>query len=103
MCSDKRGHKFQKFDDTSLFCERCAERRVVKTPTWVPDWTYRPYPYWTTPYQPTWQPYIVWSTSVTASTSSDFTVWNDTGGGGSIQTNAIAGPQTQTPRGVKRT
>lgn len=57
MKCQTKGHKFQKFDDESLFCERCGERRVITYRTWwgvIP-----PYPNWW--YQPTFPPYIVWS------------------------------------------
>jgi len=104
MCKHPKGHKFQKFDESSLFCERCGERRVIAPQTWTPDWTYRPWPYITTPWQPSWYPpYRIWSGNSTDVAIDGITVWSDTGGGGSIQTNAIAGPQTQTPRGVKST
>lgn len=79
MCKHPKGHKFQKFDDTSLFCERCGERRVISYPTFVPDWTYRPPIWWPNTWTvPTWYPpYIVtsWSTTTTG--------WDDAEGGGS--------------------
>ena len=102
-CAEK-GHRFQKFDDESLFCERCGERRVIAPaiPSWTPDWTYRPQWWWPNTWSPPyWPPYIVTSDSMTS--VFDYQVWSGSGPSGTIQTNAITGPQTQTPRGVKRT
>ena len=70
----KGQHRFQKFDETSLFCERCGERKVIM-PAYVPDWSYRPptwYPNWW--YQPTFPPYTVWSfgSDTTYTTVGDF-------------------------------
>ena len=41
-CSEK-GHRYQKFDDTSLFCERCGERKFIATSQpWWGVWPYVP-------------------------------------------------------------
>ena len=112
-CATK-GHRFQKFDEESLFCERCGERRVI-APAAQPWWgVIPPYP-WQTYRRPYWwevQPTYIWSDS-TSVTSDNITVWNTddahtfesypAGSSVSFTTNAIAGPQAQTPRGVKRT
>jgi len=75
-------HKFQKFDATSLFCERCGERKVIAAePTpqivYVPTVPYVPqYPYVPTwPFQPTWWHPQPWP---------HYQVWCDTGGSTSI-------------------
>lgn len=111
-------HKYQKFDDASLFCERCGERKVIadeRPPqtVYVPTIPYVP----PLPYYYPWAPYIppTWPHYT-------YEVWSDTGGGASVQTidttvfgdankawfpqqavntNAIGGPQMYTPRGVK--
>lgn len=66
-CKHPKGHKFLKFDDVSLFCERCGERRVITT-TAQPWWCVLP-PY--TSYVP-WRPY--------SNTWPYITIWSDTGG-----------------------
>ena len=82
-CAEK-GHRFQKFDDISLFCERCGERRVINAPSWTPDWTYRPPIFWPNTWTlPTWYPpYIVTSDSMTSVL--DYTDWNDSGPSGTL-------------------
>ena len=99
-CMEK-GHKYQKFDDASLFCERCGERKVITyAPTYWPDWTYRPPTWWPNPWNP---PYIVTSGTITVDDTTTRLSDNVTYTSGTVQTNAIAGPQTATPRGVRRT
>ena len=56
-------HRFQKFDATSLFCERCGERKVIAEAPEAPQPVYIPtvpcVPTW--PFQPTWwypQPWL---------------------------------------------
>ncbi len=57
-------HKFAKFDDTSIFCVRCGERRVIAEAqppqiVYVPTVPYVPqYPSWWHPYP--WPGYQVW-------------------------------------------
>lgn len=111
-CTGPRGHKFQKFDDTSLFCERCGERKVIADePTsqavYVPTVPYvQPYPYWPNTWHPQWHyPYEVWCDSGTSTWTADTTSFGDTNKHWfpqqAVNTNAVAGPQTCTPRGVR--
>ena len=100
MCIHPKGHRFQKFDEASLFCERCGERRVIaapQNPWWTTPQVYYPYPnHW---YQPWMPPYTVWSMSDVGSSTYTF----DVNAANTTVTNAIAGPQIATPRGVTRT
>lgn len=62
-CMEK-GHKYRKFDDVSLFCEQCGERRVIiAEPIRVYPDTFV-YPSWwgVTPYQSPYR-WIVTSSS----------------------------------------
>lgn len=73
MCKSNKGHKFQKFDDTSLFCERCGERRVI-----APHY-YQPYPWYPTPYVPHYPwPYVVWSDTGTTTVSTGMDISGST-------------------------
>jgi hypothetical protein len=67
-------HKFVKFDDDRIFCERCGLFMLAarQAPVYVPDWTYRPY------VQPAW-PHWYQPTITTAPVPRPFiTVWNGT-------------------------
>ena len=74
-CMEK-GHKYQKFDDTSLFCERCGERKFIAA-----DWTYRPYPYTWPWYVTPWvvNPYTITTsgTSLTDASTYELRSWDD--------------------------
>lgn len=78
MCkgSGKGEHKYTKFDEVSVVCERCGERKVVAAaaqPWWgvlPPAPWYPTYVPWTWP-QP-WSPTYIWS-----DTGSSVTVTND--------------------------
>lgn len=72
-CPDGR-HRFAKFDDTTIFCERCGEQRVMDVQAFIaklPPITCLPCPgphypqptWWTLP---TWSPTIVWSNSTSS-------------------------------------
>lgn len=104
-CMDK-GHKFQKFDEQSLFCERCGERRVIAPAV---TWWQGVMPPSTWPWRPYQWPTVIWSDTITTGTISTGSTFTDYPDGssvtytGSVSTNAIAGPQTQTPRGVRQT
>jgi hypothetical protein len=85
MCKHPKGHKFQKFDDTSLFCERCGERVVVADAAEPAPPVYVPYIYPYVPYIPPTWPYVQpnwWSPQPWPT----FTVWSDTGGSSSYST-----------------
>lgn len=66
---DGTNHRFAKFDDATIFCERCGEQRIMELQAIIaklPPITYLPCPgphYW----QPYWQPPV------------PVFVWNDTG------------------------
>ena len=63
-CTRPKGHHYQKFDDVSLFCEHCGDRKFIAAGwSYHWDWTYRPYPYYQ-PYFPNWQsPFVYTVTS----------------------------------------
>lgn len=101
MCIHPKGHRFQKFDEESLFCERCGERRLIaaaRNPWWTTPQVYPYVPAY--PWYPTTTPRWWWENPVIT--------WSDTGSSTyqwdeAMVTNVIAGPQTATPRGVTRT
>ena len=109
----KHEHDYQKFDDVSLFCKRCGERLVIVEDVPKRWGTHDPFPYVpvVVPAWPpvTWQP-IPWPGWTITSTSStrldDYQAWNGVlppdGASQVTVANAIAGPQTATPRGVSR-
>jgi hypothetical protein len=76
-------HRFVKFDEVSVVCERCAERRVVAEAPAVPAPFAVPYvpvvP--CIPYVPSWPQPNWWSPSPWP----HYQIWSDTGGGTSTQ------------------
>ena len=119
-------HKFTKFDDVSVVCERCAERRVVAEAVAPSPFVIGPYVYpyvphipptWPNVYPNWWAPqprYEVWCDTgsstytpdlTTQVFSTDVSVFGDANRryAPAVMTNAIAGAQTQTPRGVRPT
>lgn len=78
-------HKFIKFDEDRIFCERCGLFMFAarQAPVYVPDWTYRPYP------PPTW-PRWDWMPTVTAPHTGPFVLhWNDTAGAAAPSTTEL--------------
>jgi hypothetical protein len=73
-CGDT-DHRFAKFDDATIFCQRCGEQRVMDVQALIaklPTITYLscPHPHWSPYVYPTWLPTITYGTVTTGSTTS---------------------------------